>query len=291
MPQASPVGSEGLEPSPIWLRARHAAANTLIPFRLFVALSVRAKWARRESNPRPDPYKRSALTTELCARVGPKGVEPLPVRLKGGSATVTPRPRIVEWAYPFEMDGLRHRKFSAIDKSSPGWSRTTADDISGHHASVTPPDNKSVGMVGLEPTLSCSQGTWACHYPTSRLCHTLCTQNEPRQRAPATEWVGRRSNPRLRLFRPLLYHLSYRPVSLSTHLCRRRLVEFQSTKKGPMSLRHRALGGFQTAGRPSVTSAEDGPGDSRRAASAQTAEYLAGRNVPSRCVLGSNSVV
>ena len=27
------VGSEGLEPSPAWLRARHAAANTLIPCR------------------------------------------------------------------------------------------------------------------------------------------------------------------------------------------------------------------------------------------------------------------
>ena len=26
------VGSEGLEPSPIWLRARHAAASTLIPY-------------------------------------------------------------------------------------------------------------------------------------------------------------------------------------------------------------------------------------------------------------------
>jgi hypothetical protein len=26
----------------------------------------------------------------------------------------------------------------------------------------------SVGMVGLEPTRSCSQGTWACRYPTSR---------------------------------------------------------------------------------------------------------------------------
>jgi hypothetical protein len=43
--------------------------------------------------------------------------------------------------------------------------------------------------------------------------------------------------------------------------------------------------------RPSVTSAEDGQGDSRRAASARRAEYLAWRNIPSRYALGSNSVV
>ncbi len=38
-------------------------------------------------------------------------------------------------------------------------------------------------------------------------------------RAPFTQWVGRCSNPRLRLFRPPLHHLSYRP-----------------NKKSPMSL-------------------------------------------------------
>ena len=31
------VGSEGLEPSPTWLRARHAATSTLIPFVLLAA--------------------------------------------------------------------------------------------------------------------------------------------------------------------------------------------------------------------------------------------------------------
>ena len=57
------VGSEGLEPSPIWLRARHAAASTLIP------CSFAFQSAREESNPRPGPYKRPALTTELRAAV------------------------------------------------------------------------------------------------------------------------------------------------------------------------------------------------------------------------------
>src|SRR6185369_17197292 len=31
------VGSEGLEPSPTWLRARHAATSTLIPCSCFVS--------------------------------------------------------------------------------------------------------------------------------------------------------------------------------------------------------------------------------------------------------------
>ena len=50
------VGPEGLEPSRRWLRARYAAANTLVP------------------------------------SVGPVGVEPTPPRLKGECAAVTPRP-------------------------------------------------------------------------------------------------------------------------------------------------------------------------------------------------------
>lgn len=50
------VGPEGLEPSPTWLRTRHAAANTLVPrFCLFAhaVLGAVTPWARRESNPRP----------------------------------------------------------------------------------------------------------------------------------------------------------------------------------------------------------------------------------------------
>ena len=56
--QCLSVGPEGLEPSPTWLRARHAAANTLI---------LRFMLARRESNPRPASYKDAALTAELLA--------------------------------------------------------------------------------------------------------------------------------------------------------------------------------------------------------------------------------
>ncbi len=61
------VGPEGLEPSPTWLRARHAAANTLIP-------SFRDQM-----------------------KLGPDGLEPSPCRLKVCCAAVTPRPRARAW--------------------------------------------------------------------------------------------------------------------------------------------------------------------------------------------------
>src|SRR5437870_12573942 len=94
------VGRKGLEPSPRWLRARYAAANTWIPFGL----------GPEGIEPSSGPYKEPALTIELragpphpplcpCARgrggmtLGPEGFEPTPCRLKGGYAAVTPRPR------------------------------------------------------------------------------------------------------------------------------------------------------------------------------------------------------
>ena len=64
------VGPEGLEPSPGGLRVRCAAASTLIPCS---PLLTRREWARRESNPQSDPYKRPALTTELRAVIGEWG--------------------------------------------------------------------------------------------------------------------------------------------------------------------------------------------------------------------------
>ncbi len=63
VPSIASVGPEGLEPSLGGLRARCAAADTLIPCILLTS----TQWARRESNPRPGPYKRPALTTELRA--------------------------------------------------------------------------------------------------------------------------------------------------------------------------------------------------------------------------------
>ena len=93
------LGPEGLEPSPTWLRARHAATSTLIPFSYrFVS---RAKLARRESDSRPVSYKDTAPTTELRAS-GVEGSRTLTFPLKRRKSTtgihavgapVTPRPR------------------------------------------------------------------------------------------------------------------------------------------------------------------------------------------------------
>ncbi len=70
VPSITSVGPDGLEPSPGGLRVRCAAANTLIPCSPFV---TRREWARRESNPQSDPYKRPALTVELRAATGEWG--------------------------------------------------------------------------------------------------------------------------------------------------------------------------------------------------------------------------
>ena len=143
------VGSEGLEPSTTWLRARHAAASTLIPCSCFAfAVCMRAQWARRESNPRPGPYKRPALTTELRAvaiagrsqRSGAEGSRTLTFPLKRRKRCRYATTPGVEWAYAFEWRGLHHVKSPVF--SCPRWSRTTAGDVSDRYASVTTPDSR-----------------------------------------------------------------------------------------------------------------------------------------------------
>ncbi len=65
--------------------------------------------------------------------------------------------------------------FSVVDQSVVSGSpenRTQRDPVISRIWATSPrlpaPVSFSVGMVGLEPTRSCSQGTWACRYPTSR---------------------------------------------------------------------------------------------------------------------------
>ena len=96
---SSSVGPEGLEPSPGGLRVRCAAASTLIPS----SASLRAEWARRESNPQSDPYKRPALTVELRrhGEWGRRDSNPSPTGLKVRCAAVTPRPQNAGRAYAF----------------------------------------------------------------------------------------------------------------------------------------------------------------------------------------------
>ena len=55
-PLLTKMGPEGLEPSPRWLRARYAAANTWIPF------------GPEGVEPSSGPYKEPALAVELRAK-------------------------------------------------------------------------------------------------------------------------------------------------------------------------------------------------------------------------------
>src|SRR5262249_5461043 len=115
------MGPEGLEPSPPWLRARHAAANTWIP-----------KSARRELNPRLALIRGRLWPLSYGPALGPEGLEPPPYRLKGGYAAITPRPRMGR-TYAFQpdfhgLDSFFNKKGQAsfdtwLEKSSPLRSR------------------------------------------------------------------------------------------------------------------------------------------------------------------------
>ena len=119
--------------------------------------------ARTESNRRPGPYKRPALTTELRAaafagRSQPSGAEgsrtltfPLKRRKRCRYAT-TPS---VEWAYLFERRHL-HRVlllFSSLVRSGVEPPPAT------YQIAMLPLQHRTVGKVGVEPTVSYSQGT------------------------------------------------------------------------------------------------------------------------------------
>ena len=109
------VGPEGLEPSPRWLRARDAAANTWIPSSI----------GPEGVEPSSGPYKEPALAVELRAKlsVGPEGVEPPPYRLKGGYAAITPRPRKSSRTYRFQRVAPNHGSLPRF--ISPGRNRTS----------------------------------------------------------------------------------------------------------------------------------------------------------------------
>ena len=109
---------------------------------MLLAVCLRAPWARRESNPRPGPYKRPALTTELRAS-GAEGSRTLTFPLKRRKRCRYATTPSVEWAYAFESCGLRHVISPLF--SCPRWSRTTAGDVSDRYASVTTPDSREGG--------------------------------------------------------------------------------------------------------------------------------------------------
>ena len=96
------VGPEGLEPSRRWLRARNAAANTLVP------------------------------------SVGPEGVGPSPHRLKGEHAAITPRPRVDQG--PTFVPGVpTHAAFPPVVR---GGIAPASGGVSDRHAAVTSPDRQ-----------------------------------------------------------------------------------------------------------------------------------------------------
>ena len=99
VPSITSVGPDGLEPSPAWLRARYAAANTLIPCVLFAP-----KHNRRGGNRTLGLVliRDLLLPLSYAPSVGPKGLEPLLAGLKVRCAAVTPRPRNVGRAYAFQ---------------------------------------------------------------------------------------------------------------------------------------------------------------------------------------------
>jgi hypothetical protein len=126
------VGPEGLEPSPTWLRARHAAANTLIP----CVHPSGAGGIRTHA---------SQIKSLLCCRY-----------------TTTPRSVVAA----FQSGNSDH--FLCLQKRTKcrsGWSRTTVFALSERRASVAPPSDalsiSQVGMTGIEPASSCSRNTRA----------------------------------------------------------------------------------------------------------------------------------
>ena len=89
------------------------------------------------------------------------------------------------------------------------------------------------------------------------------------------------------------FQATAKPSQLPTRGCPpASLADLSPRKKARCPCDTEPLGGFQTVLRPRVTSAGDGRGYSRRAVSiAVRTRYLVARNIPSLCVLGSNSVV
>ena len=180
---------------------------------------------------------------------------------------------------------------------------------------MLPLQHRTVGKVGVEPTVSCSQGTrgtvplhpvcisqqlvWESN-PSLRLERAVSSSrltNEPTVLAVSAhaerKWVGRRSNPRLLVFSQALNRLSYRPRFRVVVSPPPALAPCQ--QKRPDVFVTPGLCRFVAKSRPSVTSAvwarAYSPPANRFPAHLDARSSLAARNNPHFCVLGSNSVV
>ena len=164
--------------------------------------------------------------------MGPKGVEPLPSRLKGGSAAVTPRPQVwsgrmrlsrsagVMWPLLwFKLSGVesnhRRRRIRSLcfryNTGQPGRRESNPRSRA--------PKAREAPFLFLPMFWFCFSSSCGNRTHLSALKGQYPEPIDERavflpQRARRAQWVGRRSNPRLRLFRPPLNRLSYRPSRL-----------------------------------------------------------------------------
>ena len=161
----------------------------MIPF----VSSTPTPWARRESNPRPGPYKGPALTTELRAS-GAEGTRTLACRIKSPVCcryTTTPKCRpgvsvsivLASWScssfsvVALRVEPERHPVISRVWATGPRLplANVVADQV---------------GMAGLEPASPCSQrpplrggARWVRRYPTSRI-HFQSERADLNRRSP-----------------------------------------------------------------------------------------------------------
>lgn len=183
------MGPEGLEPSPAWLRARCAAANTLVPsYRTdpigpggveppslgYQPSALPLSYKPPRSNHRTPPLSRSAM--------GPEGFEPPLPGLKGRCAAVTPQPQ----ARPAGFEPARQRLW-----------RPPAPQAHRSYRARQQPVRDSNPPLRLERAVSFS-----------------ARRTGPGDtRSACRKWAGWRSNPPLHFFRVALDHLSYRPIN------------------------------------------------------------------------------
>jgi hypothetical protein len=214
--------------------------------------------------------------------VGPKGVEPLPVRLKGGSAAVTPRPQRWNGPYAFESRGCLHVVVLRFDFWSVvvlriELSATRISAVFGQPAldyrcrslGVSNRDGRNrtdtivfPRHVGLPlpyiPAFSVLCSSDPCGIRTRPVqLERLTTSPEVeraslnRLRAAQSQWVGRRSRPPLRGgarvcgFSDRRYAVSATDPFLPL-LCRPPSVDFSRRKKARCPCDTEPFGGFQT---------------------------------------------
>ena len=112
----------------------------------------------------------SPLSYAPAVQVGPEGFEPTPTWLKARDAAVTPRP--YAWSGVSVSIDVSATSFSSLLFGVPVVALRVELSATWLSARYGQPAldyrGSQVGMVGLEPTTPCSQGTRDSRFPTSR---------------------------------------------------------------------------------------------------------------------------